>query len=107
MPKLTFVSPSGERMEFDVKGPSSAMHVARLHGVDGIEAECGGALACGTCHVYVEEQDVGKLPAASESETEMLDLVAADRKSTSRLCCQIEITESVENIVLHIPETQF
>lgn len=107
MPKLTFVSPSGERMEFDVNGPNSAMNVARLNGVDGIEAECGGALACGTCHVYVDEQDINKLPDASDAENEMLELVAADRKSTSRLCCQIEVTDSVENIVLHIPETQF
>ncbi|WP_231711247.1 2Fe-2S iron-sulfur cluster-binding protein [Xanthobacter dioxanivorans] len=83
------------------------MQVARSHGVAGIEAECGGALSCGTCHVYVDEADTGRLAVASEQESDMLDLVAAERKATSRLCCQIELSDQLDGLVLHVPETQF
>ncbi|MFT4509063.1 2Fe-2S iron-sulfur cluster-binding protein [Caballeronia sp. 15711] len=107
MPTLTFVLSTGERREFAIQEPASAMHVARLNGVRGIEAECGGVLSCGTCHVYVDDADVSKLPLASEQENDMLELVAADRKPTSRLCCQIHLSDQTDCLVLHIPATQF
>lgn len=107
MPTLTFILQTGERREFEIHGLTSAMRVARLNGVSGIEAECGGALSCGTCHVYVDERDAGKLPVASAQEKDMLDLVAAERKTTSRLCCQIHLSDQTDSLILHIPETQF
>ncbi len=107
MPSVIFISPHGKRQELGFDRPTSAMQVARSHGVVGIEAECGGALSCGTCHVYVDETDAGRVGAASEQENDMLDLVAAERKPTSRLCCQIELSDELDGLVLHIPETQF
>ncbi len=107
MPSLTFVSPQGVRREIAVSGNSSAMNAARLNGIGGIEAECGGALSCGTCHVYVDEADIEKLPPPSDEEGDMLDLVAAPRRATSRLCCQIELSDEIDSLTLHIPETQF
>lgn len=107
MPRVTFVSSRGDRQEIVFEPPTSAMQVARRHGVVGIEAECGGALSCGTCHVYVDEAETGRLAVASDEEREMLDLVAAERKSTSRLCCQIELSDQLDGLILHIPETQY
>ncbi|KMK69079.1 2Fe-2S iron-sulfur cluster-binding protein [Puniceibacterium sp. IMCC21224] len=107
MTKLTFVLPAGEREEHLTETPTSAMNVARLKGVRGIEAECGGALSCGTCHVYVDEADMDKLPPASEEEMEMLSLVASELKETSRLSCQIELSDNIDSLILHIPATQY
>ena len=107
MTVLTFVTPSGERRDFAADTPSTAVNVAQLNGVSGIEAECGGALSCGTCHVYVDAADMDKLPAASADEEEMLELVAAERRDTSRLCCQIKLDGSIGALTLHLPETQF
>ncbi|WP_420006339.1 2Fe-2S iron-sulfur cluster-binding protein [Arenibacterium sp. LLYu02] len=107
MTVITFAGPSGERQEFVTEETTTAMTVARLNGVSGIEAECGGSLSCATCHVYVAESDLHKLPPASEDELEMLELVAAERRPTSRLCCQIVLGDNVDSLVLELPETQF
>ncbi|WP_406625369.1 2Fe-2S iron-sulfur cluster-binding protein [Acidovorax sp. SDU_ACID1] len=107
MTSLTFILPTGEIREFAVQECTTAMQVARLNGVAGIEAECAGALSCGTCHVYVEDADIAKLPAPSDQELEMLDLVAAERKPTSRLCCQIHLDSGIQSLVLQVPDTQY
>ncbi|MER9947207.1 2Fe-2S iron-sulfur cluster-binding protein [Mesorhizobium sp. M0047] len=107
MPSVVFISSRGQRHELSFDRPTSAMQVARSHAVAGIEAECGGTLSCGTCHVYVDEADAGRVGAASQQESDMLDLVAAERTPTSRLCCQIELCDQLDGVVLHIPETQF
>lgn len=107
MPTVWFISPDGERRKFDVPEGMSAMTAARLNAVNGIEAECGGSLSCGTCHVYVGPDYMDKLPPPSEQEAEMLDLVAADRKQGSRLSCQILIGSEVDGIEIGIPESQY
>lgn len=107
MTVLTFITPSGERQVFDTEGATTAMNVARLNGVAGIEAECGGTLSCGTCHVYVAEGDLTKLPPPSREEEDMLDLVAAERRPTSRLCCQIILGKNLDSLKLMLPDTQF
>jgi 2Fe-2S ferredoxin len=83
------------------------MVVAQSNGVPGIEAECGGSMSCGTCHVYVDPADVEKVPPASDQELEMLDLVAADQKPNSRLSCQIVLSDDLDGLVIHVPETQY
>jgi 2Fe-2S ferredoxin len=107
MTRLTFVQPDGARREFTVDAPTTAMQVARLNDVPGIEAECGGALSCGTCHVYVDEADRHRLPEPSEDERGMLELVAAERRPGSRLCCQLALDGRLADLVLHVPTSQF
>jgi 2Fe-2S ferredoxin len=107
VPRISFISPDGQRQEFEVPEGTSAMTAARLNSVNGIEAECGGSLSCGTCHVYVGTDFIAKLPAPSEQEVEMLDLVAADRKPGSRLSCQIAINHAIDGIEIGIPESQY
>jgi ferredoxin, 2Fe-2S len=79
---------------------------ARLNGVAGIEAECAGSLSCGTCHVYVTPEFASKLPAASEQEQEMLEFVVAERRTGSRLSCQIMLTDELDGLTLEMPEKQ-
>jgi 2Fe-2S ferredoxin len=107
LPRITFVSSAGSRSEFEASPGSTAMVVAKSNGVPGIEAECGGSLSCGTCHVYVDPADVEKVPPASDQELEMLDLVAADQKPNSRLSCQIVLSDDLDGLVIHVPETQY
>ena len=76
-------------------------------GFIGIEAECGGALSCGTCHVYLTAPASAVLPAPSEAESSMLEVVAAERRSDSRLACQIVITPDLSGLFVEIPATQF
>ena len=83
MPRLTFVSPDGARRELEAEAGVSIMRVALVNGVDEIVAECGGSLACGTCHVYVEPTQLHLLPPVSASEDEMLGFVATERRAES------------------------
>lgn len=83
------------------------MTAARLNSVNGIEAECGGSLSCGTCHVYVGDDYLARLPPRSEAEEEMLSLLAAERKEGSRLSCQILIGSDVDGIEISVPESQY
>jgi 2Fe-2S ferredoxin len=83
------------------------MAVARNHAIHGIEAECGGALSCGTCHVYLTAPAAAVLPLPSEAESNMLAVVAAERRSNSRLACQIAITPDLSGSFVEIPATQF
>jgi 2Fe-2S ferredoxin len=83
----------------------SVMETAVRNGVPGIVAECGGSLSCATCHVFVDESDFAALPPMEDMEDEMLYGAAEDRRETSRLSCQIKLTDGLE---LHVttPETQ-
>ncbi len=107
MPRILFVSFNGDRQDVEVADGLSAMSAARLNNIGGIEAECGGSLSCGTCHVYVNTVDLGKLPPPTEQEEEMLELVASGRKPNSRLSCQLLITEDLDGIEIQIPELQY
>ena len=83
------------------------MAAAQSSGVAGIEAECGGSLSCGTCHVYLDDACIDKVPVPSAPEIEMLDLVAAERRPGSRLSCQIRVDDGMDGLVVHVPPTQY
>ena len=102
MPKMVFISADGkERKEVEAPLGLSVMEVAHRHGVD-IEGACDGCMACSTCHVIVDEADYATLDPASEDEEDMLDLAFGLTK-TSRLGCQIEITEARDGLTVQLP----
>ena len=76
------------------------------NGIDGILAECGGAMSCATCHVYIDDAWVSKVAAPTEMEQEMLEVVS-NPKETSRLSCQVTVTNEMEGLKVHLPESQF
>jgi len=84
----------------------TVMETAKKHLIEGIEAECGGACACATCHVYVEEAWREAVGPPSEMEEDMLDF-AFDVRPSSRLSCQIKVTEALDGLVVRVPEKQF
>lgn len=106
MVKITFVQPDGSQQVVDATPGMTVMEAAKLNLVPGIEAECGGACACATCHVYVEEGWRDKTGEASEMEEDMLDF-AFDVREESRLSCQIKVTEELDGLVVRVPEKQF
>jgi ferredoxin, 2Fe-2S len=97
----------GAPRECEAEIGETLMMVARNHAIDGIAAECGGNLSCGTCHVYLTAPAAAVLPAPSEAESSMLEVVAAERRSNSRLACQITITPDLSGMFVEIPATQF
>jgi 2Fe-2S ferredoxin len=102
MPIVTFIEKGGNRREVDAKLGTSLLDVALAHGID-IEGACEGCLSCTTCHVIVEEEFFDLLPAATEEEEDMLDL-AAGLTATSRLGCQIRVSEEIDGLVVRLPE---
>ena len=84
----------------------SLMQAALRNGVEGIVAECGGECSCATCHVYVDERHYDMLPPPGDAESDLLDFVAAERKTTSRLSCQIKLVAQLDGIAVTIPERQ-
>jgi 2Fe-2S ferredoxin len=106
MPKVTYVSPDGARRTLEVAAGTSVMQAAIANGIDGIVAECGGSLMCATCHVYVDEADLGRVPAVGPVETEMLECTASERRETSRLSCQLVMSPELDGLVVHLPPTQ-
>lgn len=106
MPKITFIDFDGNRTDVDAKVGYSLMEAAVINDVNGIDADCGGACACATCHVYIGDPWAEKIGAAGELEAEMLE-VAEEVKVTSRLSCQVKITESMDGLEVHTPESQF
>jgi ferredoxin, 2Fe-2S len=106
MPKVTYVQPDGTRETFDIAAGKSLMLGAQSHGVVGILGECGGQAMCATCHVYVDDKDLGRLPPISDDEEAMLDDTAAERRPSSRLSCQLESSAELNDIVVHLPEEQ-
>ena len=82
------------------------MEAAKKNAIDGIEAECGGACACATCHVYVDADWVGKLAKRSAMEEDMLDF-AFDVRDESRLSCQLKIADALDGLVVRVPDKQF
>jgi 2Fe-2S ferredoxin len=102
MPKLTFIEKNGKRKEVDAPIGLSVMEVAHRFDVD-IEGACEGSLACATCHVIVDEAWFDRLGEPSEDEEDMLDL-AFGLKPTSRLGCQIVMTEDLDGLVVELPK---
>jgi ferredoxin, 2Fe-2S len=101
MPKITFIERGGARREVDAPVGMSVMEVARRHDID-IEGACEGSLACSTCHVIVDPEWYGRLGEASEEEEDMLDL-AFKLTRTSRLGCQIIVTEELDGLIVQLP----
>ncbi len=105
MPKVTIVEYDGEKHDLDSEVGETVMESAIKGGVASIIAECGGACGCATCHVYVDEAWVDKLPAKAIEEEEQLDL-AFDVRPNSRLSCQIFVTEELDGLVVRTPAHQ-
>jgi len=106
MPKITFVSSNGQRVDVEAEDGDSVMRTAIVNDVAGIEADCGGSLACATCHVYVDEGWIDRLTPMEDVENEMLDFTASERLPNSRLSCQIALSEALDGLVVRLPETQ-
>lgn len=102
---VTFISPDGLARQVTAPVGASLMEAAVRNGVDGIEAKCGGACACATCHVMVDVRCMPLLAAPSSMEDEMLECVQ-DRTPQSRLACQIQLTPSLEGLVVTLPVSQ-
>ena len=102
MPKMVFIENNGNRKEVDAPIGLSVMEIAHRHGVD-IEGACDGSLACSTCHVIVEPAWSAKLDEPSEDEEDMLDL-AFGLTETSRLGCQIVMSEALNGLTVKLPE---
>lgn len=108
MPSVTYVEHSGASHTIDVPSGENVMHGAVYNGVEGILGECGGGLACATCHVYVDEAWVDKVGGpASQDETDMLESTTAETRRTSRLSCQIIVSPELEGLVIHMPDRQY
>jgi 2Fe-2S ferredoxin len=105
MVRLVFLGSDGNRVELDVPAQGSIMQAAREHDVPGIDADCGGCMVCGTCHVTVEPQWYAKLPEPTQGERDILEYVR-EPGPNMRLTCQIPVTEAVDGIVLHVPSSQ-
>jgi 2Fe-2S ferredoxin len=106
MTRITCIEPDGQRVEIQITDGWSLMQGAVAQGVRGIEAECGGACSCATCHCYVDPAWAARLPPPAEGELQMLDNVAAERRPGSRLSCQITISPGLEGLVVAFPERQ-
>jgi 2Fe-2S ferredoxin len=105
MPRITFIEPGGFRREIDAPIGITLMEAAVSHGVRGILALCGGACACGTCHVYVDAAWLEKLAPREEMEEGMLEC-AWEPGENSRLSCQIHVTADLDGLVVTVPERQ-
>ena len=105
MARITFITAAGDRYEVEAENGSTVMENAIRNGVPGIEAECGGACACATCHVFVDEAWAARTGAPESMEEDMLDF-AYDVRPTSRLSCQIKVTDELDGLVVHVPEQQ-
>lgn len=105
MAKITFIDHSGERRTVDALPGASVMETAIRNDVPGIDADCGGACSCATCHVYVDEAWLEAVGAPQPMEEDMLDF-AFDVRPNSRLSCQIKVTPELDGLVVTTPERQ-
>jgi 2Fe-2S ferredoxin len=105
MPKIVFTEPGGRRREIDAPLGITLMEAARQNGVQGVVAQCGGACACATCHVYIDPAWLARLGAREEMEEGMLE-TAWEPRANSRLSCQIHITADLDGLQVTVPERQ-
>ena len=106
MTRLRFRLPDGSERAIDATPGVSVMHSALDHGIPGIVAECGGAAACGTCHVHVDATTLARLPVPESNEEAMLDFTAEPRAPDSRLSCQLIVGDALEGALFVVPQTQ-
>ncbi|MCH7502982.1 MAG: 2Fe-2S iron-sulfur cluster binding domain-containing protein [Proteobacteria bacterium] len=106
MPKISYITPDGTQHDVDVETGYSVMEGAINNDIQGIVAECGGACACATCHSYIDEAWLDKLPKMDDMEDSMLD-AAFERKSNSRLTCQLEVTDEFDGLIVHVADNDY
>ena len=105
MTKITYIESNQKTHTVDVDNGLSVMEGAVQNNIPGIDADCGGGMACATCHVYVKEEWFNKLPKKEDGEDDMLDM-AFEPKKNSRLSCQLMVTDQIEGLVVNLPEKQ-
>ena len=105
MPKITYNDTTGNSKTIEVDNGLTVMEGAIQNEIPGIDADCGGSMACATCHVYVEEKWLDKIPKAEDAEVDMIDM-AYEPKSNSRLSCQIIVNEELDGLVVKTPLKQ-
>ena len=105
MPKITYIEHRGKSHTIEVSNGLSVMEGAVQKNIPGIDADCGGSMACATCHVYVKEEWFNKLPKKEDGEEDMLDM-AFEPKRNSRLSCQLMVSEQLDGLVVDLPEKQ-
>ena len=105
MPKITYIENSGKSQTIEVTNGLTVMEGAVQNNVPGIDADCGGGMACATCHVYVTEEWFDKLPKKEDGEEDMLDM-AFEPKKNSRLSCQIIISDELDGLTVKTPSKQ-
>ena len=105
MAKITYIEHNGTNHTVDVQNGLTVMEGAVQNNIPGIDADCGGSMACATCHVYVKEDWFDKINKKNEGEDDMLDQ-AFEPKANSRLSCQITVSDELNGLVVHLPEKQ-
>ncbi len=105
MAKVTYIEHDGTQHVIDVKPGLSVMEAAVKNNVPGIDADCGGACACATCHVYVDEAWLDRLDGQADMEVSMLDF-AENVQPLSRLACQLKVSDALDGLVVRLPESQ-
>ena len=105
MPKITYIDYQDNSKTIEVENGLTVMEGAIQNDIPGIDADCGGSMACATCHVYVEEKWFDKIPKAEEAEVDMIDM-AIEPKKNSRLSCQLIVTDDLDGLKVRTPEKQ-
>jgi len=105
MSKITYIEYNGSSHTHEVANGLSVMEGAVQNNVPGIDADCGGSMACATCHVYVKEEWFNRIPKKDDGEEDMIDM-AYEPNNLSRLSCQIIVSEELEGLVVNLPEKQ-
>ena len=105
MPKIIYNDNQGNSKTIEVENGLTVMEGAVQNNIPGIDADCGGSMACATCHVYVEEKWFDKLPKAEDGEVDMIDM-AIEPKKNSRLSCQLIISDELDGLIVTTPNRQ-
>ena len=105
MAKINYIDHSGNKIEINVENGLTVMEGAVQNNIPGIDADCGGSMACATCHVYVEDSWFNKLPEPEDAEKDMIDM-AFEPKKNSRLSCQIVVSDDMNGLTVKTPEKQ-
>ncbi len=105
MPKVTYIDNEGTSRTIEIENGLTVMEGAVQKNIPGIDADCGGSMACATCHVYVDEKWLNKIPKAEEGEIDMIDM-AIEPKKNSRLSCQIIVSEELDGLSVKTPQKQ-
>ena len=105
MAKITYIDHTGRSKTLNVKNGLTVMEGAVQNNISGIDADCGGGMACATCHVYVKEEWFNKLPKKEDGEEDMIDM-AYEPNKYSRLSCQLTVSDELEGLTVKLPEKQ-